>query len=100
MTMHGSGRSFEPPAKRLCRNAFATNELTLCPSLHRFFADEASLAVESRMTASGAERLSGIFDGCLKLGAAPGTTAIMPDFDSELGHSYSPNSPVVADMFF
>jgi hypothetical protein len=88
------------PPQSIAAQAFATNELMLCPSLHRFFADEASLAVESRMTASGAERLSGILDGCLKLGAAPGTTAIMPDFDSELGHSYSPDSPVVADLFF
>jgi hypothetical protein len=67
---------------------------------YRFFADATALAVESRMTASGAERLSGILHSGFKLGTALRVTAIMPDFDSELGHSYSPDSPVVADLFF
>jgi hypothetical protein len=60
------------PLQSIAAQAFATNELMLCPSLHRFFADEASLAIESPMTASGAERLPGILDGGFKLGAALG----------------------------
>jgi hypothetical protein len=53
-------------------SAFATNLLVLGLALHRFFADATALAIESPMTASGAERLPGILDGGFKLGAALG----------------------------
>ena len=77
------------PLQNVAAQAFATNELMFGLPLHRPFADATALAVVSRMTAPGAERLPGIFDWRLKLGAALGITAVMPDFDSELGHSYT-----------
>ena len=67
-------------------------------ALHWPFTDEASLAVESRMAASGAERLPGILDWRLKLGTALRVTAIMPDFDSELGHSYTSDPRLVVHL--
>jgi hypothetical protein len=48
-------------------SAFATNELVLGLALHRLFADQAAMPVESRMTAARAERFAVVHYGGWKL---------------------------------
>jgi hypothetical protein len=45
------------------------------------------------MTAPSAESFSGIGNRGLELRTTLGVTAVMPDFDSELGHSYTSDPP-------
>ena len=75
------------PLQSVAASAFATNELVLGLPLHRLFADEASFTIEAGMTAPSAEGFSGIGNRGLELRTTLGVTAVMPDFDSELGHA-------------
>ena len=81
------------PLQSVAASAFATNELVLGLPLHRLFADEASFTIEAGMTAPSAEGFSGIGNRGLELRTTLGVTAVMPDFDSELGHSYTSDPP-------
>ena len=70
--------------------AFAANLLVLGLSLHWLFANETSLAIETRVTAAGAKSFSGIGYWRLKLRTAFWVTAMVSYFGNKLGHVSSP----------
>ena len=66
--------------------AFAANLLVLGLPLHWLFANETSLAIETRVTAAGAKSFSGIGYWRLKLRTAFWVTAMVSYFGNKLGH--------------
>ena len=87
------GRCHVPPKARMglqsvAASAFATSQLLLVLADHLRFADQASLAVEARMAALGAERFARIARRCRQLGAAARIAAAVSKRFGELSHDF------------